>query len=82
MVAVAELDQRMEEVKVEPKEDVQRVPLMGNNKVTHIGTSLSKEDVAQLSHTLQENASVFAWTAANMYGVDPAIITHKYIQRC
>jgi len=77
VVAVTELDPRIEEVRVEPKEDVQYVPLIGNNKITRIGTSLSKEDAAQLNNTLQENASVFAWTATDILGVDPTIITHK-----
>jgi len=77
VVAVTELDPRVEEIRVEPKEDVQCVPLIGNDKVTQIGTSLSKEDAAQLSNTLQENAYVFAWTAADIPGVNPAIITHK-----
>jgi len=36
-----------------------------------MGTSLSKEDVVQLSNTLQENADVFAWTAADIPGVNP-----------
>jgi len=45
--------------------------------VTRIGTSLSKEDAAQLCNTLQENASVFAWIAIDIPGVDPAIITHR-----
>ena len=71
MVAVTELDPRIEEIRVEPKEDVQCVPLVGNDKVTQMGTSLSKEDVVQLSNTLQENADVFAWTAADIPGVNP-----------
>jgi len=71
VVAVTELDPRIEEIRVEPKEDVQCVPLIGDDKVTRMGTSLSKED-AQLSSTLQGNANVFAWTTA---GVDPTIIT-------
>jgi len=77
VVVVTELDSRIEEVRVEPKEDVRYVPLVGNDNVTQIGISLSKEDVAQLNNTLQENASAFAWTAADIPGVDPTIITHK-----
>jgi len=77
VVAVTELDPRIEEVRVEPKEDVRYVPLAGNDRVTQIGTSLSKVDAAQLSNIFQENASVFAWTAADIPGVDLAIITHK-----
>jgi len=77
MVAMAELDPRIEEIRVEPKEETQRVPLIGEDKVTRIGTSLSEEDASQLNHVLQANVDVFTWTAMNMLGIDPAIITHK-----
>jgi len=77
MVAVAELVPRLEEVRVEPKEETQCVPLMGEDKVTKIGTSLSKEDANQLSRILQTNVDAFAWTAANMPSIDPTIIAHR-----
>jgi len=36
VVAVTELDPRVEEIRVEPKEDVQCVPLIGDDKVTRM----------------------------------------------
>ena len=77
VVAVTELDPRIEEVKVEPEEETQYVPLRGKDKTTRMGVSLSREDAKQLSVTLQKNVDAFAWTVADMPGVDPSIITHK-----
>jgi len=77
LVAVTELDPRFEEVSVEPKEETCYVPLIGGNKMTRMGVSLSKDNVDQLSRTLQKNADVFAWTVAHMSGVDPSIMMHR-----
>jgi len=44
MVALANLDPRVEDVQVEPGEDVSVVPLRGPEHTTKIGTSLQKEE--------------------------------------
>jgi len=77
VVAVTELNPRVEEVRVEPEEETQYVPLGRNDKTTRMGVSLSLEDAKQLSATLQENVDAFVWTAADIPGVDPSIIMHK-----
>nr|XP_025616244.1 uncharacterized protein LOC112708272 [Arachis hypogaea] len=38
---------------------------------------MSTEDRKSLTSFLQENANLFAWTSADMPGIDPSIITHK-----
>jgi len=77
LVALIELYPRFEEVRVEPKEETCYVPLLGESKTTNMGVSLSKDDADQLSHTLQKNADAFAWTVADMPGVDPSIMVHR-----
>jgi len=62
---------------MKPKEETRLVPLLGEIKVTRLGTSLSAQDAKLISPMLQENVGVFAWTAADMLAVDPSIIVHK-----
>lgn len=77
VVAIADLDPRVEEVRVEPREETQVIPLMGEDKTTRISTSLSKEDTTHITQILQKNVSVFAWTATDMSGVNQSIIMHR-----
>ncbi|XP_074323680.1 uncharacterized protein LOC141660589 [Apium graveolens] len=46
-------------------------------KVTYIGASLDKPLKGRTTTFLQENNDVFSWTAADMPGIDPNLITHK-----
>ncbi|XP_074324003.1 uncharacterized protein LOC141660923 [Apium graveolens] len=46
-------------------------------KVTYIGASLDKPLKGRITTFLQENRDVFAWTEADMPGIDPNLITHR-----
>ena len=62
-----------------PAEDLIPIPLDPEDptKVTYIGASLQGPSKEKLTKFLQENSDVFAWTAADMPGIDPQLITHK-----
>ncbi|CAO2820349.1 unnamed protein product [Amaranthus hypochondriacus] len=64
---------------LEPEEtELEEIPLVeGTEKTIQIGKTLSAEVKAELSKLMKENADMFAWTAADMPGIDPATITHK-----
>ena len=77
VVAVTDLDPRLEEVWVEPHEETRLVPLARKEKTTRIGTSLTENDNESVIQMLQQNATMFAWTSADMSGVDPNVIMHR-----
>ena len=42
-----------------------------------MSSELNREDFTKLVKVLRENAAIFAWSAADMPGVSPDVITHK-----
>ena len=42
-----------------------------------ISSELNKEDQARLISFLRKNVDIFAWSASDMPGVNPDVITHK-----
>ena len=68
-----------EEQRGKPAEDLIQIPLSSDdpNKVTNIGALLPEPLKAEITKFLQENSDVFAWTAADMPGISPDLITHK-----
>ena len=46
-------------------------------KVTFVGATLEEPLRGKLVKFLQENSDVFAWSAADMLGIEPKLITHK-----
>ncbi|XP_074351399.1 uncharacterized protein LOC141690504 [Apium graveolens] len=60
-------------------EDLISVPLAPEDprKVIFIGASLEETLRRKLVRFLQENKDVFAWTAADIPGIDMGLITHK-----
>ena len=46
-------------------------------KVAFVGATLEEPLRGRLVEFLQENSDVFAWSAADMPGIDPELITHK-----
>ena len=68
-----------EENRGKPVEDLVPIPLVHGepDKVTYIGASLTEPLKGQITNFLQENDDVFAWTAADMPGINPGLITHK-----
>jgi len=77
MIALVDLDPRMDDPRMEAGEDLHPLPLRDDRHVTHIGTSLKSDDRMAISTTLMKNTDLFAWTATDMHGVDPKVITHK-----
>jgi len=77
MIALVDLDPRMDDPRMEAGEHLHPFPLRDDRHVTHIGTSLKSDDRKAISTTLVKNADLFAWTAADMPGVDPRVITHR-----
>ncbi|XP_074356102.1 uncharacterized protein LOC141695786 [Apium graveolens] len=62
-----------------PAENLIPVPLAPGDteKVTSIGASLEDPLKGKLVRFLQENNNVFAWSVADMPGIDQELITHK-----
>ncbi|KAK1357422.1 hypothetical protein POM88_050678 [Heracleum sosnowskyi] len=60
-------------------EDLIHIPLVPGepDKVTYIGALLPEPWKGKIISFLQENEDVFAWTVADMPGIDPQSITHK-----
>ncbi|KAK3010569.1 hypothetical protein RJ639_010752 [Escallonia herrerae] len=46
------------------------------NKTVQIGLNLKEDTKLELVNLLRTNADVFAWTVADMPGIDPEVITH------
>ena len=76
MVALFDLDPRLDEACIEPGEDLHPLPLRDDEHKTHIGTSLKPDDNKLVSQTLIDNTDLFVWTIVDMSGVSPDIITH------
>ncbi|XP_074342477.1 uncharacterized protein LOC141680046 [Apium graveolens] len=68
-----------DELRGKPAEDLVPIPLdpLDPEKVTYIGASLDKPLKGRITTFLQENNDVFSWTAADMPGIDPNLITHR-----
>ena len=47
-----------------------------NPKIVQIGTTLNKEESEKMIDLLKEFQDVFAWSYADMPGIDPTIVQH------
>ena len=56
---------------------LETVSLDGLDRHIYISTLLSKEEKAQLFQVIQCNIDVFAWTHADMLGINPVHASHK-----
>ncbi|XP_072071786.1 uncharacterized protein [Arachis hypogaea] len=76
---LTEIDPRADfEDRPMPNEDLTKAPLTEDPmKFTFVGTLTSTEERESLVRFLRENADLFAWTPADMPGIDPFVITHK-----
>ena len=77
MVALVNLDPRLDDPRVEAGEDLQPIFLRDKGRKTHMGTSLKQDDRETIGKTLIKNADLFAWTAVDIPGVKPDVITHR-----
>jgi len=77
MVALVDLEPRLNETRIEPGEDLHPLPVRDEEHATHIGTSLKTDDNKLVSQTLIDNADLFAWTTLDTPRVSTNIITHR-----
>ncbi|XP_068461695.1 uncharacterized protein [Phaseolus vulgaris] len=77
LVALVDLDPRLDDPRMEAGEDLQPIFFRDKDRKTHMGTSLKLDDREAIGKTLTKNADLFAWTAADMSGVKPDVITHR-----
>ncbi|KAK3041515.1 hypothetical protein RJ639_000134 [Escallonia herrerae] len=63
----------------EPVEDLVSIEVYPGeeNKMVRIGSNLKEDTKLGLVNLLRTFADIFAWTAADMPGIDPEIITHR-----
>ncbi|XP_016165024.1 uncharacterized protein LOC107607607 [Arachis ipaensis] len=75
----AELDPRGDlQDKPAPIDDLEKVQLDDNvNHYTYISSSLLSGTKQKITTLLRQNANLFAWTPADMPGIDPGLICHK-----
>ena len=64
---------------LEPKEiELEEIPLIEEtDKTIKIGKILSPAIKTELAQVMKENTDLFAWSVADMPGIDPTTITHK-----
>ncbi|XP_068498083.1 uncharacterized protein [Phaseolus vulgaris] len=78
MVAMADLDPRLNDERLEPKEETTAVVLGRDEKqCTYISGSLPEELLNKLITLLRNNKDLFAWTPSDIPGIDPKVICHK-----
>ncbi|KAK3021961.1 hypothetical protein RJ639_045656 [Escallonia herrerae] len=63
----------------EPVEDLVSIEVYPGeeNKTVRIGSNLKEDTKLELVNLLRTYADIFAWTVADMPGIDPEIITHR-----
>lgn len=71
-----DLDPQMNDVQLEPREDIKVVPFRDVEHSTYVRMLLSAKDVNILSRTLVKNNDIFSWTPSDMPRVSPKIIRH------
>ena len=76
-VALGDLDPRATEDRLEAREVLRRVPLIGEEHNTAVGTTLAAAEAEIMHAALKKNIDMFAWTPADMPGVSPDVITHR-----
>ncbi|XP_063942647.1 uncharacterized protein LOC135150314 [Daucus carota subsp. sativus] len=80
VLPIEDLDVRGEEERRgKPAEDLIPIPLYTEEpeKVTYVGALLQEDLKQEVVKFLRNNRDVFAWTAADMPGIDPSFMTHK-----
>jgi len=78
MVAMVDLDQRMNDERLEPKEETTSIMLGEDEKqCTYISGSMPEDLLNKLIAVLRRNKDLFTWKAYNIPGIDPEVISHK-----
>ncbi|CAL0328659.1 unnamed protein product [Lupinus luteus] len=79
-VHMVELDIRADEGEFRPQPEGEKITLqLGRSpgQVVYLGRTLPAEQRLKLETSLRENRDLFAWSAADMPGIDPSVICHK-----
>ena len=77
-IQAEDLDPRLNnEARIEPVGETKPLPLGQPNHFLQIGTTMESAGEEAIENTLKKNADLFAWTAADLPGVDPRIAAHK-----
>jgi len=63
-------------VRLEPVEDTTRVELPNGHSI-NLGTGLNSDERATITPILINSTNLFAWSAADLPGVDPQVASHK-----
>jgi len=72
-----DLDPRIgRDVRLEPVEDTTPLELPNRHSI-NLGTGLNSDERATITPILINNTDLFAWSAADLPGVDPQVASHK-----
>ncbi|XP_072076510.1 uncharacterized protein [Arachis hypogaea] len=79
VLSLAELDPREDtQERPQPADELQKIPLTEKpEQFTYVGQALQGKERSELVKVLQDNSDLFAWTPADMPGIDLSIICHK-----
>ena len=78
MVALVDLDPRMNDERLKPKEETTSIILGEDEKqCKYISGSMPEELLSKLIAVLRRNKDLFAWKAADIPRTDPGVISHK-----
>jgi len=78
MVAMVDLDPRLNDERLEPKEETTIVVLgQDERQYTYIGGSMREELLNKLITVLRNNKDLFAWRPSDIPGIDLEVICHK-----
>jgi len=78
MVAMVDLDPRLNDERLEPKEETTAMVLgRDERQCTYIGGSLPEELLNKHITVLRNNKDLFAWKPYNIPGIDLKVICHK-----
>ncbi|VFQ87956.1 unnamed protein product [Cuscuta campestris] len=69
--------------KLEPEAETVEIELHpgDSSRVVRIGANLPEDNKAQITRVLQEYAGIFAWSVADMPGIDRSVICHRLAVR-
>ena len=77
-LVIDKLDQRKEEEQGEPAEQLIPIAITGNpDRKVWVGSQLPDPERRHLVELLKANTDVFAWSAADMAGIPPKMMTHR-----
>ena len=79
-ILMADLDVRAEQDLVRPKPQGTRTVIQLDQNPDHkiyLGSELPEDVALEITQLLQSNGDLFAWTSADMPGIDPNVSCHK-----